>query len=168
VRAEVVRKPGVEWLRRILESEGRDGDVPGAAVAAEELVELAVVETAAGGIIAVRRRRRALPGDADGTRAWAFGTAKRVLANHRRGRIRHSTLADRLRAELAIAPVADGPALEVREALAALAEDDRELVILIAWDGFGVAEAGAVLGLKLDASRVRCYRARMRLRDMLA
>jgi RNA polymerase sigma-70 factor (ECF subfamily) len=119
-------------------------------------------------LLVLWRRHRALPGDTDGARAWAFGAAKRVLANHRRGRIRHSTLADRLRAELAIAPAADGPAIEVREALAALVENDRELVILIAWDGFGVAEAGALLGLKPDASRVRYYRARMRLRELLA
>jgi RNA polymerase sigma-70 factor, ECF subfamily len=114
------------------------------------------------------RRRRALPRDRDSARAWAFGAAKRVLANHRRGRIRHSTLADRLRSELAIAPAAEAPALEVREALSALAADDRELVMLIAWDGFGVAEAGAVLGLKPDASRVRYHRARLRLRELLA
>jgi RNA polymerase sigma-70 factor (ECF subfamily) len=119
-------------------------------------------------LLALWRRRRALPGDKDSARAWAFGAAKRVLANHRRGRIRHSTLADRLRVELSVAPIADAPAFEVREALAALAEDDRELVTLIAWDGFGVAEAGALLGLKPDASRVRYYRARMRLRALLA
>ena len=51
----LVGEPGVEGLGRIVGSHSIDRDVPGGAVAGEELVELAVVETAARGIIPVRR-----------------------------------------------------------------------------------------------------------------
>jgi RNA polymerase sigma factor (sigma-70 family) len=119
-------------------------------------------------LVVLWRRRRTLPADRDGMRAWAFGAAKRVLANYRRGRVRHTELARRLRGELAAAPAPSGPQREVREALATLPEQDRELVVLIAWDGFGVAEAGAFLGLKAEASRARYSRARARLRELLA
>src|SRR5580698_8635864 len=39
-------------------------------------------------------------------RLWLFGTARRVLANQRRGHRRRSDLADRLRAELETRPLA--------------------------------------------------------------
>jgi RNA polymerase sigma-70 factor (ECF subfamily) len=37
-------------------------------------------------------------------RLWLYGVARRVLANHRRGQRRRSSLADRLRADLALTP----------------------------------------------------------------
>lgn len=46
-------------------------------------------------------------------RLWLYGTARRVLANHRRGMGRRSRLADRLREELQrqipVEPPGDGP-----------------------------------------------------------
>ena len=57
--------------------------------------------------------------------------------------------------------------LDVRLKAGALPDRDRELVLLVAWEGFGVAEAGVVLGLKPDAARQRYARARARLRQRL-
>lgn len=114
------------------------------------------------------RRRDELPAEEDGVRAWAFGIAKRVLANQRRGQTRRSDLADQLRAELVVSVQPTPPmAGEVADALAQLKDVDRELVTLVAWDGFGVAEAGALLGLKPEASRARYSRARTKLRGLL-
>jgi DNA-directed RNA polymerase specialized sigma24 family protein len=56
--------------------------------------------------IAWRRRWRRIDDVPSGeeTRLWLYGVVRRVLANHRRGLRRRSSLADRLRAELAPAP----------------------------------------------------------------
>lgn len=117
-------------------------------------------------LIVIWRKERSLPADAEGRRRYAFGIARNVLAAARRGRLRHREIADALRAELAVS--ANHPVdTELATALAGLAERDRELVLLVAWEGFGVAEAGAVLGLKPDAARARYSRARARLRATL-
>ena len=117
-------------------------------------------------LIVIWRRQRSLPGDAEGRRRYAFGIARNVLAAARRGRVKHRDISDALRAELAVATVP--PDLDLDAALAALAEKDRELVLLVAWEGFGVAEAGAILGLRSDVARARYSRARARLRTELA
>jgi DNA-directed RNA polymerase specialized sigma24 family protein len=42
------------------------------------------------------------------------------------------------------------------------------LLVLIVWDGFGVAEAGALLGLSATAVRTRYSRARKHLRAIIS
>lgn len=114
------------------------------------------------------RRMPDRPASAGARRGWAFGIAKRVLANQRRGRIRQMALADRVRAEVRVAmpdSAADGDTVSV--ALDSLPERDRELVRLIVRDGFGVAEAGALLGIRAGAARTRYSRAKQRLRELL-
>ena len=61
-----------------------------------------------------------------------------------------------------------GESGEAAEALGYRTPSDRELVTLIVWDGLGVGEAGAVLGLKLAAARRSYQRDRSALRDRLA
>lgn len=119
-------------------------------------------------LLTLWRRRADLPEDRDGQRAWAFGIARRVLANVRRGAVRRIALSDRLRESLEQwhGQNADRDDV-VAEALATLKESERELVTLILWDGFGVAEAGAVLGLKPATARTRYARAKARLRDAI-
>jgi len=116
-------------------------------------------------LLVIWRRWSRVPGDDDAALSWAFGVAANVLANQRRGRLRQSRLADRLRSEVReVYVVADG---RVAEAIATLGQKDAELVRLIGWDGFGVAEAGAILGLSAAAARTRYSRARTRLRKIL-
>ncbi|MFJ6535740.1 RNA polymerase sigma factor [Paenarthrobacter sp. NPDC091711] len=115
-----------------------------------------------------RQRDRLPEGDAE-IRAWSFGVAKGVLANYRRGKIRRGALSEKLRQGLVHEPQAhreqdDG----MVGALSRLRTKDRELVMLIVWDGFGVAEAGALLGLSATASRTRYSRARKTLKIALA
>jgi RNA polymerase sigma-70 factor (ECF subfamily) len=53
-------------------------------------------------------------------------------------------------------------------ALARLSESDRELLLLIAWDGLSPAEAATVLAIKPATARVRLLRARRRLTQALS
>jgi RNA polymerase sigma-70 factor (ECF subfamily) len=49
-----------------------------------------------------------------------------------------------------------------------MAEVDRELLTLVAWDGLTPLEAGKVLGLSGSATRVRLHRLRRKLRSVTA
>jgi RNA polymerase sigma factor (sigma-70 family) len=117
-------------------------------------------------LIVLWRSSRKLPADANDTRAWSFGVARKVLANHVRGQSRRAALTARI-GEMAVGgdhPNEDAP---VREALEKLPGRDQELVRLIVWDGFGVAEAGALLGLKPATARTRYARAKSQLKRHL-
>jgi len=113
-------------------------------------------------------KRRAAPADDTELRAWSFGIAKNVLRNHERAARRRTLLAEKTResAENGTAVYDDGASRAVT-ALASLTPRDRELVTLIVWDGLGVAEAGAVLGLSAPTARTRYSRARAVLRRAL-
>lgn len=115
------------------------------------------------------RRLDSIPADAE--RAWLFGVARRVLANHRRGARRRHAMADRLRLELSTAPTPSTP-MPARpllgRALDQLSEPDRELLRLVAWEELGHEEIAVALGISGGAVRVRLHRARQRLQAALA
>ncbi|MGC4152520.1 MAG: sigma-70 family RNA polymerase sigma factor [Propionicimonas sp.] len=104
---------------------------------------------------------------------WLLATARRVLANHWRSRDRHSRLGAELRAVAQLATHPD-PARMVADrdtmlaALAKLATDDRELLLLIGWDGLDAVGAAEALGCSPVAARARLSRARHRLTTALA
>lgn len=89
-----------------------------------------------------------------------------MLANHRRGSGRRIALADRLRTQIAGA-VAEHPdpaeTAEVRDAVAALPADRRELVVLVHRDGFSITEAAQLLDVNPSTARTRYGAARERL-----
>jgi RNA polymerase sigma-70 factor, ECF subfamily len=98
---------------------------------------------------------------------WLYGVARRTLANQRRSEVRRVALAERL--DLELPPVTgERPDSCVVEALAALGERDRELLMLVAWEGVTPTEAAVVLGTSAVACRVRLHRARGRLAAALA
>jgi RNA polymerase sigma-70 factor (ECF subfamily) len=100
-------------------------------------------------------------------RLWLLGVARRVLANHRRGERRRTQLSERLRGELAGRDVPAAPSGELAELAAAfgsLADGDREVLALEAWEGLRAGEVAAVLGCSRNAARIRLHRARRRLR----
>jgi RNA polymerase sigma factor (sigma-70 family) len=104
----------------------------------------------------------------DGTaRLWLYGVSRRVLANHRRGQGRRERLGDRLRQQLAdVTPDlsdAVNSAAVIRQALAELSDDDRELIMLTTWEGLHPREVAVVLGLPSRTVRTRLHRARARL-----
>jgi RNA polymerase sigma-70 factor (ECF subfamily) len=120
-------------------------------------------------LLVLWRHRSRLPQAPEERRAWAFGIARKVLANHQRKGVRRSlAYGFVVRAQLAAPPGELSPAAEAAlTALDALSDTDRELVRLVVWDGFGVGEAGRVLGLREATARSRYSRARARLRTLI-
>jgi RNA polymerase sigma-70 factor, ECF subfamily len=110
---------------------------------------------------------RRLPDVPEDSLPWLIGVASRVLQTQRRTDARRDRLRERLtdagtpakREEPAL-----GPAATLGGALAQMRNSDRELLLLIAWDGLSPTEAAAVLGIAPVTVRVRLHRARNRLR----
>lgn len=123
-------------------------------------------------LLTVWRRRTSIPLTVDRARAWIFVTARNHLMNHNRGRARRLALADRLRDQLSGYDAArtseDARAQAVRDALACLPDEDQELITLVIWDGLGVADAGAVIGLPPSSARSRYARAKARFARAMA
>jgi RNA polymerase sigma-70 factor (ECF subfamily) len=113
------------------------------------------------------RRLGDVPGGEE-TRPWLFGVARRVLLNHHRSQRRATRLGERLKAtlvEIHLDHQDDGA--EVREALARLSEEDREILRLTAWEELDPTEIAVALGVPAGTVRSRLHRARARLRHEL-
>jgi RNA polymerase sigma factor (sigma-70 family) len=95
---------------------------------------------------------------------WLLGVARNVLRDSVRADARREALAGELRA-WAEDDVADQVAerIGVLRALAELSDDDREILILVAWQGLSPRDAARVVGCSATAFRVRLHRARKRL-----
>ena len=113
------------------------------------------------------RRLDQVPGG-DSERPWLFGVARRVLSNHNRGARRRDAMVNRLRADLIDVTPAPAESSELGRALPRLNADDRELLLLLAWDGLSQEQAAVALGISHSALRVRLHRARNRLRTHLS
>lgn len=111
-----------------------------------------------------------LPDVPDGDpRPWLFATARNlVFADWRRGDRERTALvrsgADHME-EAPVQPLALDSDLEA--ALRSLSLDDREALLLIAWEELTPTEAARSLGISAVAFRVRLHRARRRLRAAL-
>jgi RNA polymerase sigma factor (sigma-70 family) len=104
-------------------------------------------------------------------RMWLYGTARRTLANYRRGERRRTALTDRLRADLARGyqpPEFEGELAEISSAFRRLPEPDQELLALVAWEGLDYGQIATVLGCSRNAARIRLHRARRKLAEELA
>ena len=113
----------------------------------------------------VWRREADLPEDATEARMWMFGIAKGVVANATRGKVRRAKLADRLRAETAVAqaaPPAD-QGHDVRDAIGRLDPELAEMVRLVHWDGFTLGEVAALEEIPASTVRSRYARAKREL-----
>jgi RNA polymerase sigma-70 factor (ECF subfamily) len=111
------------------------------------------------------RRRSALPDDA---LPWLYGTARRILAEQRRGAARRRRLSERLRSE-AIEETA-APELQdegLANALQRLSSTDREALLLRYWEELEPAELARAMGCSRASMAVRLHRARLRLRREL-
>ena len=117
------------------------------------------------------RRIADVPAGAE-ARLWLYGVARRTLANQRRGALRRRRLSDRLREhvrasdELAVSEP-DERAGAVAQALRALSEQDREVLLLANWEGLTPTQIATVIGVPAATVRTRLHRARARLRDEL-
>jgi RNA polymerase sigma-70 factor (ECF subfamily) len=123
-------------------------------------------------LVVLWRRVDALPSDPAEVRMWAYGVARKVLSQHRRTSSRRSAVADRLRAQIQVDTRVDHSDShtfdEVREAVAGLDARDREIIRLVHWEGFSLAEVARLTEISDGTVRSRYHRARGRLRRMLA
>lgn len=102
---------------------------------------------------------------------WLYGTARRVLANHRRSASRLGRLVERLTfaqrgTEPGPFPPA-GPDIDLAAAMTRLSADDAEVLRLWAWEELAPREIAAVLGISPNAASIRLHRAKGRLRGRL-
>ncbi|GAA1991054.1 RNA polymerase sigma factor [Microbacterium pumilum] len=115
------------------------------------------------------RRVADLPAEPERARMWLFGIARGTLLNHARGERRRWALADRIRwnagADVAAPPADEGA--EVRDAIARLDPDLAELVRLVHWERFSLAEAAELTGIPASTARGRYARAKDELRAAL-
>lgn len=107
-----------------------------------------------------------LPAADERLRMWLFVTARNVLANHQRGSRRADDLAVALRTQLAEqlrTRPSSSSSPEVEDALDALPPAQRELVRLVHWEGFSLAEAAQMTDVTPSTARSRYAAARATL-----
>lgn len=105
-------------------------------------------------------------------RTWLLGVARKVLANRHRSAKRQRALYERLAHEAERGPAHTGEPVAneagaLLRGLAALRAGDREVLLLVTWDGLSHAEAAAVLGVRTNTLTMRVHRARARLERAL-
>jgi RNA polymerase sigma-70 factor (ECF subfamily) len=102
-------------------------------------------------------------------RPWLYGIARRVLAGQWRSQTRQLALVSRL-VETTLAQRWRGDDetehADLYDALGQLSESDREILLLIYWEGLEPERAAAVLEISRDALSQRLHRARERLRAL--
>jgi RNA polymerase sigma-70 factor (ECF subfamily) len=110
--------------------------------------------------VVVWRRLEDVPQDA---LPWLLACARRVVANRRRSRRRQAALHARLSRETRGAVLPAGRDSSLGEALASLSAGDREVLMLVAWEGLEPRRAAVVAGCSPRAFAMRLHRARRRL-----
>lgn len=108
------------------------------------------------------RKIRRVPTEPE-TLPWLYGVARNVVANQRRSQNRQSRLEAKAAALASPAGYAHPESLE--PVLASLRSDDREVLMLAAWEGLTPAAMGKVLRCSANAAAVRLHRARQRLSE---
>jgi RNA polymerase sigma-70 factor (ECF subfamily) len=135
-------------------------------VSGREIAEDVVADTFA---VAWRRRDR-IP---DPALPWLYTIAAHVIANQYRSTRRRQNLDLRLAHEPGTIAAETDPAESLGRrdafsvAFAGLAEPEREVLRLIAWDGLDTRDAARVFGCSPGAFRVRLHRARRKLAKQL-
>ena len=126
-------------------------------------------------LAAFGRRRRYDPAFRD-ARPWLYGIATNLIGQHRREESRRYQIRLAARPEPDLPGHADRVAADVTAqsarallaaALANLAEGDRDVLLLIAWEQLTYDEVARALGVPVGTVRSRLNRARTRIRDSL-
>lgn len=121
-------------------------------------------------VAAVSARLRVEPHASGSALPWLYGIAGNVVRTHLRRRQPHALAGVDLAVDWdAVDARLDAGARrgELRAALDALSPGERELLLLLAWDGLTPAEAAQLLGLTPVAARSRLHRARARAQAAL-
>lgn len=120
-----------------------------------------------------RKRYDQTRGDA---RPWLYGIATNLVSRHRRAEVRWYRLRQAVPPERDQDSHADAVAAQVTAqamsrllavALAELAERDRDVLLLIAWEGLAYDEVATALAIPVGTVRSRLNRARRKVRDVL-
>jgi RNA polymerase sigma-70 factor, ECF subfamily len=118
-------------------------------------------------MIVVWRRLDSVPEDAE--LPWMLGVARNVLRNARRSKNRRNTFEASLQAPTHEASAEESVIADtsVRDALTALDDDDREILLLNAWDGLDTHALDVYFSISTNAAAVRLSRAQSRFRELL-
>jgi RNA polymerase sigma factor (sigma-70 family) len=112
------------------------------------------------------RRLDAVP-DGEASLLWLYAACRLVIANHSRRAVRRVDLTQRMGAELRTAVCdpfdAGADAMLAADALRRLSDDDREILMLVGWEGLGSVELACLFSCSPTAARIRLHRARARL-----
>jgi RNA polymerase sigma-70 factor (ECF subfamily) len=123
-------------------------------------------------VAAVGARTRVAPHPSGSALPWLYGIAGNVLRGHLRRMAARSGIRDAVAAGLPPASaVVDWAAVdarldatarrpELRAALAALTDVEREILLLVSWEGLTPGQAALALGLRPTTARSRLLRAR--------
>jgi len=127
--------------------------------------------------LAVWEKSARLPTTDLDARLWCFGIARNILREHHRHAMKQLALADGLRDHLRTSASAHAGAdtvaetkmnsEAVRQGMSTLDSRSRELIMLIHWDGFSIADAARILSVVESTARTQHARALKRLRQQL-
>ena len=109
---------------------------------------------------------RRLPEVPEPALPWLYGVARKLIANQLRAAARRRALLERMAAHIEAADP-DPRELGLIQAIGRLPPNDREALLLVAWEGLSPAELSVALGCSPAAARARLHRARSRLRGEL-
>ena len=115
------------------------------------------------------RKPSSVPPDDEEAFAWLLTTARKLAANQRRRLLSQERYWQQAVRELWHHDQGPSLADSVAErdrclaALASLSDTDREVILLVAWEGLTAGQAAQVLGITRNAFTVRLHRARARL-----
>lgn len=136
---------------------------------AEDLTSVTFLE-------AWRHRHRAPLGQAESALPWLLGVANNVVRNALRHRRRDRIALERL-PPASVVPAAEDDALsrsvtearlrEALDAISALSEGERDVVMLVLWSDLAYDEAATALGIPVGTVRSRLARARPKLQIAL-
>jgi RNA polymerase sigma-70 factor (ECF subfamily) len=120
-------------------------------------------------ITAWRRIKDVPPSPQD--RLWLFGVAQKCLLEHRRRWSHRLRLLSHLVSQPNQVELLESAAnplyIRVRSALQELRPLDREVILLVYWDGLSHGEAASVLGCSVNAVALRVKKAKIRLQAKL-
>ncbi|MFG6504570.1 RNA polymerase sigma factor [Microbacterium sp. P05] len=107
------------------------------------------------------QKRTQLPDGETESRMWLFGVARNLLRNGERGEVRRSRLTATLREQLTVTTAlpADSHS-EMRDLIERLPPDVAEVVTLVHWEGFQLAEIARLQGVPSATVRGRYRRGR--------
>ena len=159
-------EPDREWFRSLFHGNYR----PLLAYARRRVDPATADDIVAETLLVAWRRRDAAP--AGHERPWLYGIARNVTRNSARSARRQQAFRETLRGLAQQKPydsdAVDEQAEVMRSALYGLSEDDREILMLVTWEGLSYADIGRVLDISANAVAIRVHRARKRLAAQVA